>query len=643
MTDSHDGFRDLSGIGDMFKSCVAHMKGGFPAWEEFVTRGIKFQKHFEQTISSFNGFIDSLYKISELAHNTKGGTYEIGTGLINLAMWHRGQEMKLKEMNTALMTKLLGPLQVKVEEWKKTTGALEREHDKDKGSEKTTTLHQQLEHYHHETDRHLKETEDREKRNLNRVLLEERSWFCGFVNAFTRVLDVGTGMLVDLERLQAILKDLSTEVSHPAILPETTREILETWTIPASPATLHKKMSTAPSMISVSSGSSGDSGGPVISGPIMTGSSTHSGSPVGTIPIQQPQPPTPPNPAPPPPPGAPPLPGLSGRDSVGFPPPPPPLMNVPHPPPAPPTSVPSSMMAHLPSPRPPPPSTAPPPSSHPFPSHAIPQQHAISRAQTLPRNFANYRGASLDTGLGMSTAPKKPVPVPNMQMNHYMPPPQGGGVPYNANGDYIQNRSLPPVPPGEDPYLPMNSVPVSRGSLVSATLPRSTDSFPSSQLFTHIEESVEPPSSLQEQLVSRLRGRSQSIQARTALSAQPDNVYSMPSEPVRASNSVSGKMMMMTGPPPVSSKPHRPPAVALKPSRASNGHGGSPVHSFMQSPAFSQSLDGWPAPPPFHQPPSSSADLELDPEEDNMFARALRERKLRSVQTNDRSDPLVGR
>ena len=29
-----------------------------------------------------------------------GGTYEIGTGLINLAMWHRGQEMKLKEMNS---------------------------------------------------------------------------------------------------------------------------------------------------------------------------------------------------------------------------------------------------------------------------------------------------------------------------------------------------------------------------------------------------------------------------------------------------------------------------------------------------------------------------------------------------------------
>ena len=39
-----------------------------------------------------------------------------------------------------------------------------------------------------ETDRYLKETEDRERKNLNRVLLEERSWFCGFVNAFSRVL-----------------------------------------------------------------------------------------------------------------------------------------------------------------------------------------------------------------------------------------------------------------------------------------------------------------------------------------------------------------------------------------------------------------------------------------------------------------------
>ena len=48
-------------------------------------------------------------------------------------------------------------------------------------------------------------------------------------------------MLVDLERLQAILKDLSTDVSHPAILPETTREMLE---VEEHLSILHLRMKT---------------------------------------------------------------------------------------------------------------------------------------------------------------------------------------------------------------------------------------------------------------------------------------------------------------------------------------------------------------------------------------------------------------
>lgn len=38
-------------------------------------------------------------------------------------------------------------------------------------------------------------------------------------------------MLMDLERLQAILKDLTNDVSQPAILPDTTREMLEVRTV----------------------------------------------------------------------------------------------------------------------------------------------------------------------------------------------------------------------------------------------------------------------------------------------------------------------------------------------------------------------------------------------------------------------------
>ena len=39
-----------------------------------------------------------------------------------------------------------------------------------------------------EADRRIKETEERERKNLSRVLLEERSWFCGFITAFGKVL-----------------------------------------------------------------------------------------------------------------------------------------------------------------------------------------------------------------------------------------------------------------------------------------------------------------------------------------------------------------------------------------------------------------------------------------------------------------------
>ena len=28
-------------------SLSLHLQGGFPAWEEFIARGMKFQKHFE--------------------------------------------------------------------------------------------------------------------------------------------------------------------------------------------------------------------------------------------------------------------------------------------------------------------------------------------------------------------------------------------------------------------------------------------------------------------------------------------------------------------------------------------------------------------------------------------------------------------
>ena len=264
----------------------------------------------------------------------------------------------------------------------------------------------------------------------------------------------------------------------------------------------------------------------------------------------------------------------------------------PHPPsaprPPPPTTLP-------PSSRPPPtilpPSSRPPPSHHPQHTshpHDIPHDIPLQFSQTLPRSFHSYRGASMDGG-GM---PNNANFIHGLKMNQYNAAPQGGGVPYSANGDHIQNRSLPPVPPGEEPYPRDMYYPENPGVSTSPSMARasfssnqSADSSRSlSPLETHsigmpplpqthrttsaaapeVAQEPENPSSFQEQLMNKVRLRSNSTDT-----SQCENVYSLPSfntPPLaRASNSMSAR----PGPPPVSSKPIRPPpSVASKPSRA---------------------------------------------------------------------------
>ena len=184
-------------------------------------------------------------------------------------------------------------------------------------------------------------------------------------------------------------------------------------------------------------------------------------------------------------------------------------------------------------------------------------------------------------------------------------PPQGGGggVQYTTNGDNIQNRSLPPVPPGESPYhsdphypsAPGVSTSPSRASFASNQSAESSRSLsppdgpctgPPPIPQTHPNTSVvvagngtapeqDNPSSFQEQLMSRIRLRSLSNEVPTAsssLARSQENIYTLPAfttPPLpRASNSMSASASARTGPPPVSSKPARPPTVASKPSRA---------------------------------------------------------------------------
>ena len=268
---------------------------------------------------------------------------------------------------------------------------------------------------------------------------------------------------------------------------------------------------------------------------------------------------------------------------MSFPPPPP--MNMP------PAFVASAVAPPQPPgvPRPPPPTSLPPSS--------CPNISQVSH--TLPRN---YRSGSAGEGGGV---PNSANFLQGFPPQHNFLPPQGGGggVQYTTNGDNIQNRSLPPVPPGESPYhsdphypsAPGISTSPSRASFASNQSAESSRSLsppdgpctgppPIPQTHPNISVVVagngtapeqDNPSSFQEQLMSRIRLRSLSNEVPTAsssLARSQENIYSLPAfttPPLpRASNSMSASASARTGPPPVSSKPARPPTVASKPSRA---------------------------------------------------------------------------
>ena len=82
------------------------------------------------TLTTFGLFLDAFQRIADLATNTKGATREIGTGLTRLILRHKSIEQKLKCFTNALVETLIQPLNERIEDWKKSTQTLDKDHAK---------------------------------------------------------------------------------------------------------------------------------------------------------------------------------------------------------------------------------------------------------------------------------------------------------------------------------------------------------------------------------------------------------------------------------------------------------------------------------------------------------------------------------
>uniref|UniRef100_A0A9J7XHT7 MTSS I-BAR domain containing 2a n=1 Tax=Cyprinus carpio carpio TaxID=630221 RepID=A0A9J7XHT7_CYPCA len=175
-----------------------------------------------------------------------GATRDIGSALTRMCMRHRSIEAKLRHFSNALMEKMIGPLQDKIEEWKKTAALLDKDHAKEykrsrqeikKKSSDTIKLQKkarkgrgglqpQLDSAMQDVSDMYLLMEETEKQAVRRALLEERGRYCTFISFLQPVVIGEIAMLGEATHLQAIIDDLTVLTTDPHKLPEASEQVI---------------------------------------------------------------------------------------------------------------------------------------------------------------------------------------------------------------------------------------------------------------------------------------------------------------------------------------------------------------------------------------------------------------------------------
>jgi len=285
--------KECAVLGSLFQGIVNEMKNSSTLWEDFASKANKMHLQLKSTLTTFGLFLDAFQRIADLATNTKGATREIGTGLTRLILRHKSIEQKLKCFTNAFVETLIQPLNERVEEWKKSTHTLDKDHAKGlkdykklrnelrkKASEtsklqkkcrqlpKHDILHNKLNSAIQEVSNYYDMLQEREKQAVRSAMIEERSRFCTLVTLLKPVLDLEISMATEMSHIDDLVQYLSKHTADPQILPVASEQVIKDIkgidystivafkTPPSSPGSLSSRKSSVCSINSISSSSS---------------------------------------------------------------------------------------------------------------------------------------------------------------------------------------------------------------------------------------------------------------------------------------------------------------------------------------------------------------------------------------------------
>uniref|UniRef100_H2ZF50 IMD domain-containing protein n=1 Tax=Ciona savignyi TaxID=51511 RepID=H2ZF50_CIOSA len=217
-------------LGTLFQAIVTDLKASSPVWDDFVNKGIKLHNLLKATTMAMSAFMESIQKIADFTTNTKGSTKDIGIALTRICVRQKQMDNKLKSFTNALLDSLVIPIQERLEEWKKVSNQLEKDHAKEykramhdikkrntdtvrlqkkvrKGSK--PDLHQQLSSAMHDVNDRFTSLEETEKSALRNLLVEERTRICLFANSLSPVLDLEVEMVNEVSNLRELTEDVT--------------------------------------------------------------------------------------------------------------------------------------------------------------------------------------------------------------------------------------------------------------------------------------------------------------------------------------------------------------------------------------------------------------------------------------------------
>ncbi|XP_065064183.1 protein MTSS 2-like isoform X1 [Rhopilema esculentum] len=253
MGDSSDGES-----GCLFNAIIGDMKTMMPLWEDFLVKASKFYNAVKSSAYAADTFLDSFQKLADATTASKGSTRDIGVSFTKLVMRHKSIEHKLKAYIGILTDSFIGPMQEKLEEWKKTSNQLEKDHTKDfkraksdakksvgevmklrkKVIKKDDLSSGRTEYHGQYTDAwklaniQIAALEDQERQYLRKLMIEERSRAIFFFNCYRPVVELELTLIGEIENLQTILEDTTKQCTSPSKLPLAAEDAINNYKAP---------------------------------------------------------------------------------------------------------------------------------------------------------------------------------------------------------------------------------------------------------------------------------------------------------------------------------------------------------------------------------------------------------------------------